>query len=137
MLHTFEPRYVLPDRKAINHHYMPEMYRQIKIKITEAMKQGLLYFPLTTNAWTSRASNSYVMHTVHYIDEKWNLCNNVLDTAEITTEHTAVNLSGELKESLVKWELNEEQTIQETLSMPLSSFTGSILAALHILCNWE
>jgi len=77
-------------------------YRQVKIKITEAMKRGLLYFSLTTGAWTSRASSSYVTHTVHYIDEKWNLCSNVLDTAEITTEHTAVHLSGELKESLAK-----------------------------------
>jgi len=34
---------------------MPEMYRQVKIKITdvEAMKQILLYFSLTTDAWTS------------------------------------------------------------------------------------
>jgi len=28
MLNTFEPYYVLPDRKAITHHYMPEMYKQ-------------------------------------------------------------------------------------------------------------
>jgi len=86
MLYTFEPHYVLPDRKAITHHYMPEMYRQVKIKITEAMKRGLLYFSLTTDAWTSRASNSYVTHTVHYIDEK---------SGEL-------NLSGELKENLAK-----------------------------------
>ena len=80
---------------------------------------------------------------MHYIDEKWNLYNNVLDTTEITTEHTAVNLSGELKESLAKWELNKEKPVvvttdnARTISMPLSSFTGSILAALHILCSWE
>jgi len=68
---------VLPDRKAITHHYMPEMYRQVKIKRAEAMKRGLLYFSLTTDAWTSQVSNSYVTHAVDYIDEKWNLCSNV------------------------------------------------------------
>jgi len=53
MLNTFEPRYVLPDRKAITHHYMPEMYSQVKTKVNEGMKRGVLYFSLTTDVWTS------------------------------------------------------------------------------------
>ena len=44
MLNTFEPRYVLPDRKAITHNYMPEMYAQVKTNVTTAMKRGLVYF---------------------------------------------------------------------------------------------
>jgi len=62
------------------------------------MRPALL--SLMTDAWTSQTSHSYVMHFVHCIDGKWNLCSNVLDSAEITTKLTAVDLSGELKESL-------------------------------------
>ena len=46
MLNTFEPQYVLPDRKVITHNYMPEMYAQVKTNVTTAMKRGLVYFSL-------------------------------------------------------------------------------------------
>ena len=106
MLHTFEPRYVLPDRKTITQHYMPEIYQQVKTNVTEAMKRGLVYFSLTTDAWTSKANHSYITHTVHYINELWDLRCHLLDTTEITTEHTAVNLAEELQESLTRWNLS-------------------------------
>ena len=48
MLHSFEPRYVLPDRKTITQHYMPEMYKREK-KIMDAMEKGVQYFALTTD----------------------------------------------------------------------------------------
>ena len=81
---------------------MPEIHEKVKSKMTEAMQRGLTYFSLTTDAWTSRANHSYVTHTVHYIDEHWKLRCHVLDTCEIVTEHSAVNLAIELQDSLLK-----------------------------------
>ena len=89
ILHTFEPRYVLPDRKTITQHYMPEIYEQVKSNVTEAMKRDLVYFSLTTDAWTSRANHSYITHTVHHINELWDLCCHVLDTTEITRAYSS------------------------------------------------
>ena len=97
MLHTFEPLYVLPDRKAITQHYIPEIFEHMKANVIQAMKQGVVYFSLTTDAWTFRANHSYSMHTVHYIDELWNFRCHILDTTEITVEHTAINLAKELQ----------------------------------------
>ena len=57
MLHTFEPRYVLPDRKAITNHYIPEMYECEKRKIMNAMEHGLEYCALTTDGWTPGENN--------------------------------------------------------------------------------
>jgi len=68
---------------------------------------------------------------VHYINEKWNLCSNVLDTTEITTEHTAVNLSVELKESLAKWDLSEEKLVAVT-----TDNTRNIVNAIELL-HWQ
>ena len=85
MLRTFEPHYVLPDKKPINNHYMPEIHEKVKKRMTVAMQKGLTYFSLTTDAWTSRANHSYVTHTVHYIDQHWKLHSHVLDTCEIIT----------------------------------------------------
>ena len=67
MLHTFETQYVLPNRKTIIQHYMPEIHEQVKTNVTAAMKQGLVYFSLTTDALTSRANHSYITHS--YIHE--------------------------------------------------------------------
>ena len=131
MLNTFEPRYVLPDRKAITHNYMPEMYAQVKTNVTTAMKRGLVYFSLTTDAWTSRANHSYITHTVHYIDELWNLRCHVLDTAEITIEHVAYNLSEELQESLTRWNLSEDKLVAVT-----TDNARNIVNAIEIL-SWQ
>ena len=49
MLHTFEPRYVLPDRKTLTQHYMPEMYEREKEKIMDVMGKGVQYFAM--NIW--------------------------------------------------------------------------------------
>jgi len=95
------------------------------------MKRGVLYFSLTTDAWTSQASHSYITHTVHYIDEEWNLCGNILHTAEITAEHTAVNLSSELKNSLAKWDLSEEKLVAV-----ITDNARNIVNAIELL-HWQ
>ena len=38
------------------------------------MAQGVEYYAVTTDAWTSRATQSYVTHTVHYILTKCGIC---------------------------------------------------------------
>ena len=63
MLHAFEPQYVLPDRKTITQHYMPEIYEQVKSNQSNEM--SLVHFSLTRDARTSRANHSYITHTVH------------------------------------------------------------------------
>ena len=77
MLHGFEPRYVPPDRKTITQHYI-RMYEHERTKIMNAMAQGVEYYTLTTDAWTSCATESYVTHTVHYNNKMWNLCSHAL-----------------------------------------------------------
>ena len=69
-LHTFEPRFVLPDRKTLTQHYLPELYESERARIATALKCSLKYFLLTTDGWTSRANHSYITHTIHYIDDK-------------------------------------------------------------------
>ena len=38
-------------------------------------------------------------HTI-YIDDKWNLQSHLLDTAEMSMDHTALNVARELQDSL-------------------------------------
>ena len=131
MLHTFEPRYILPDRKTITQRYMPEMYQKEKAKITKAMEEGLLFFSITTDGWTSRANHSYITHTIHYINESWELCSHLLDTAELSSEHTGVNLASELEESLHNWNLPADKLVAVT-----TDNARNIVNALGIL-QWQ
>ena len=64
MLHTFEPRYAVPDRKTFSQNYIPEMYQCEKTRIVGTMKRDVKNFSLTTDGWTSRANHSYISHTV-------------------------------------------------------------------------
>ena len=105
MLHTFEPRYVPPDRSTITRHYMPELYDQEKTKVTEAIATELQYFAFTSDGWSSRANHSYISLTIHYIDSQWAVRCHLLETAEFTTNHTADNLAISLQDLLARWKL--------------------------------
>ena len=100
MWYTFEPRYTVPDRKTFSQNYIPEMYQCEKTRIAGTMKHGLKNFSLTTYGWTSRANHNYTSHTVHCIDEMWNLQAHLLDTVAMPLEHKGINLADELKDTL-------------------------------------
>ena len=89
------------------------------------MASGLKYFALTTDCWISGTQHSFMSLTVHYISAEWNLQSHMLETGEITTEHTAVNLSSYLQESLGCWNLHPTQ-----VSAAVTDNTSNITAAI-------
>ena len=88
------------------------MYQTEKMKITRTMEKDLIFF--STDGWTSRANHSYITHTVHYINESWKFCSHLLDTAELSSEHTGVNLASELEESLQQLNLEVSKLVTVT-----------------------
>jgi len=65
MLHTFEPRYVVPDRKTFSKNYIPEICQNEKARAT-AMARGLKNFSLTTYGWTSCANILHILLSMNY-----------------------------------------------------------------------
>lgn len=47
---------------------------------------------LTTDGWTSLVTVSYVTATAHWINDDWEMLNNVLKTKELKVSHTAENV---------------------------------------------
>ena len=135
MLKVFDPRYTLPDRTTFSRHYLPSLYQKQKALVFEQMASGLKYFALTTDCWTSRAQHSFMSLTVHYICAEWNLQSHMLETGEITTEHTAVNLSSYLQESLGRWNLQSTQ-VSAAVTDNASNITAAIsrMEWLHFGC---
>ena len=64
---------------------------------------------LTTDAWTSCATNSYVTITAHHISQKWELKSHVLQTRVFNESHTGKNIGALLKEACVEWNIADKE----------------------------
>ena len=127
MLTSFEPRYIPPDRKAITNHYLPDLYVKQKERIAREMGQAS-YFAVTTNGWTSRANESYLSLTVHYIDKEWKLQSHLLETRHCPESHTGENLATELEGMLATWKLSAAQ-----MSAATTDNAANIVLAMKLL----
>ena len=71
MLSVFEPRYVPPDRKTIASNHIPTMYDAVKQDVMKQMRNDAQYFSITTDLWSSRAKQSYIAVTIHYLTKSF------------------------------------------------------------------
>ena len=63
----------------------------------------MLLLILASHFFTSQVflfSIIFTLLTIHYIDDMWNLQSYVLDIAEMSMDHTAINVTDELQENL-------------------------------------
>ncbi|KAA1105442.1 hypothetical protein PGT21_050144 [Puccinia graminis f. sp. tritici] len=58
---------------------------------------------LTTDLWSSRDSNGYMVITAHFIDASWNLIKHVISFKELPSPHTGSAIADRLVQSLVEW----------------------------------
>lgn len=59
----------------------------------------------TTDAWTSRANESYLALSLHYIDVNFEIEKYTLGLRELTESHTGIYLSSIIKEILEEWDI--------------------------------
>ena len=60
--------------------------------------QAASYIALTSDVWTSLATQSYISATAHFITSEWELSSCVLQTLHFPESHTGVHISEKLKE---------------------------------------
>ena len=77
ILHVLEPRYTIPSRQHFSDKALPELYEKKKTELKSNLAEAVAV-ALTTDGWTSRATESYVTITCNYIDKEWKLRSNVL-----------------------------------------------------------
>ncbi len=61
-----------------------------------------------TDAWTSRATQSYVTITAHYIAEDWSLSSHVLQIRVMYESHTGSNVAELLCNVVTEWDIAEK-----------------------------
>ncbi|XP_039503629.1 E3 SUMO-protein ligase ZBED1-like [Pimephales promelas] len=104
-----EPKFKMPCRGHFSEKVIPEIYNETKQSVKECLKNADCV-ALTTDSWTSRATQSYVTITAEVINEKWEKKSFVLQTRELSESHTGVNIAHVLRNALSEWELTRPQT---------------------------
>ena len=64
---------------------------------------------LTTDIWTSRATQSFSTTTAHYINKEWNLTSCVLETIHFPGHHTGILISDKIQETLGHYNIDVKQ----------------------------
>ncbi|KAJ8302381.1 hypothetical protein KUTeg_021368 [Tegillarca granosa] len=91
MFKVTEPRYIVPSRSYFKETLIPSMYKSTKEAVIYDINRANVV-SLTTDCWTSHATQAYMTVTAHAISPTWDLTNYVLQTRELPGSHT-----GELK----------------------------------------
>lgn len=98
LIHTLEPRYKIPSRNHITNTCMPALYAQVKSQVEKELANAERV-AITTDAWTSCATESYVTITAHHISPDWKLNVHVLQTRAFKGSHTGKNIGALLKQA--------------------------------------
>ena len=77
LVNVLEPRYTIPSRQYFSDRAMPELYQSVKSSVQRELADASSV-AITTDGWTSRATESYITITSSHIDSDWRLKNFVL-----------------------------------------------------------
>ena len=133
LMKFLEPGYVLPSRKQFTADINLK-HATYKNHLKEKLREEAVFISLTTDLWTSIATESYITVTAHYIDNNWVLQAFVLETLPFPERHTGINIAQKLKEMVGEWE------ILDTVRMVSHDQGSNMKAAMEILhneLNWQ
>lgn len=123
-----EPRFVMPSRKYITQNVMPKIYDAVKKKLLVLIRESDKCYSLTTDAWTSCATQSYVTVTCHMLNDDWIIDSYVLCTHQMSMSLTAANIASHLLEVSENWGLHTStKTIYVTTDNASSELKGEAL----------
>ena len=94
MINTFHPGYTLPSRRHFTD-LMEKKYEAALERVKCEIKNKKI--TLTTDAWTSIATEAYLGVTCHFITEDWELTSYSLTMMPLEERHTAENIAGWLE----------------------------------------
>uniref|UniRef100_A0A1A7WWP6 BED-type domain-containing protein n=1 Tax=Iconisemion striatum TaxID=60296 RepID=A0A1A7WWP6_9TELE len=109
MFKVLELKFKMPCRGHFSEKVIPDIYYETKQSVKECLKNADCV-ALTTDSWTSRATQSYITITAQVINEKWESKSFVLQTRELSESHTGVNIAHVLRNALSEWELTKPHT---------------------------
>ncbi|CAK6965266.1 hypothetical protein D5F01_LYC10977 [Scomber scombrus] len=110
-VHELEPRYAVPCRATIRDRVV-KLYDTTKDDIRKMIRGENI--ALTTDGWTSIATEAYVTVTAHFINEDWELKDIILKTAEAQKTHTAENVAECITNILGEYNVSRQSVLSIT-----------------------
>lgn len=105
LVNMLEPKYKIPSRPHFSQTVLPALYKETREKVAQSLKQAEC-ISITTDGWTSRATQSYVTITAHAMTSEWEIKAFVLQTRVLFESHTGHNIGEVLKAAVSEWELD-------------------------------
>jgi len=90
------------------------MYVSLKQDVTKQLKDAD-YYCITTDMWSSRAKQSYIAVTIHYLTGSFDMRSHLLETKEFPEAHTGDMIAESLEQILMKWELDPDRLVAATM----------------------
>lgn len=133
MVNTLEPRYVIPTRRYITDIAIPRKYEEVKQHVRSSLCSASRV-ALTCDGWTSRATESYVTITCHYVTEGWELVSFVLQTRAMNESHTGTNIAELLKTALDEWGIAAKDPVIVTDNAANMTIAAELTGMMHFKC---
>lgn len=123
-----DPRYILPSKFKIREKIMKEMYSDTCQKLKEILK-NVNYVAITSDSWTSRATESYLTVTCHFVTNDFEIKSSVLSTKPLENgiNHTAENIAFALNAIFIEWD------IQNKISCIVTDNAANMLKVCELL----
>ena len=107
LIKYLNPRYEMIARSTIRDKRLPSMYMKQKGQLKKELSE-VQSVSVTTDSWTSNATESYTTITAHYIDGDWKQKSKVLSTRSEGKTHTSENLAQELLDCFKEFEIEDK-----------------------------
>lgn len=103
-----EPSYTLPSRSTLSRSMLPSVYEDVAEKVRDLLKTDAEHVTLTTDTWTSCATQGYMSVTAHFVTKKWQMQSVLLECFQFSKSHTSENLRNELVRVVNDWGLERK-----------------------------
>lgn len=133
MMRILEPRYDIPSRRYFTDKAIPAMYEETRAKVENALVSAERV-GLTCDGWTSRATESYLTVTVHFVNNDWELKSYVLQTKVMSGSHTGANISEELQKIAHEWKIDNKEPVVVTDNASNMSVAIELTGYQHVRC---
>ncbi len=103
-----DSRFVIPKSNAIKSLIHSSFTHTFNILLNKLSLVN--YVACTTDLWTARNRQGYLGVTCSWIDDDYNLNENLLVLSHLPSPHTAASIHKKLENVFIEWKLNEKVT---------------------------
>ena len=112
VLQAADPKYNIPSDKYFRTTVIPDMAEKVRGKVADIIANHKdnngTKFSFTTDIWSSRANDSYISLTCHFVDANFVRNNLMLNVSLFNTDHTADNIAAKIQEMIQLWGLSDD-----------------------------